>query len=168
MGDVAGAEEDDEIAWFGQVADNRRNRRGAFDVARVAMAAGADSRHQSLGRHSVDRLFACRIDRRHHHRVGIVEAGRELVEQIMQPGEAVRLGNGDDAALGGVARRLQNRCDLDRMVAVVVETSMPFHEPVRVKRRLTPAKDDRPLLIASAERPSSCATAIAAVALATL
>ena len=39
----------------------------------------------------------------------------------MQPGEAVRLGNGDDAAVGGAARRLQHRRYLDRMVTVIVE-----------------------------------------------
>ena len=60
------------------------------------MAAGADARHQRLGRHPLDRLLAGRIDRRHDDRVGIVEAGGELVEQVAQAGEAMRLGDGDD------------------------------------------------------------------------
>ena len=101
LGDVAGAEEDDEVARLGQIADDRRDRGRPVDVARVAMAAGADARHQRLRGDAVDRLLAGRIDRRHHHRVGIVEAGGEFVEQIAQPGEAVRLGDRDDAALGG-------------------------------------------------------------------
>ena len=52
---------------------------------------------QRLGIHAVDRLFARRIDRRDDHRVGIVEAGGEIVEQVAQPGEAVRLDDGDHA-----------------------------------------------------------------------
>ena len=47
--DVAGAEEDDEVAGLGDLADHRRDRRRLGDVARVAMAAGADA---------VDELFA--------------------------------------------------------------------------------------------------------------
>jgi hypothetical protein len=46
--------------------------------------------------------------------------------------------------------------------------STPFQVPVWVKRRFTPPKDDSPRLMSSAFMPSSCATAIAAVALATL
>ena len=54
---------------------------------------------QRLRIDAVDRVFAGRIDRRHHDRVGIVEAGGEIVEQVVQPREAVRLGDRDDAAL---------------------------------------------------------------------
>ena len=94
---------------------------GPVDVAGVAMTAGADQRHQRLGIDAFDRIFAGRIDRRHHDRVGIVEAGGEIVEQVAQTREAMRLGDRDDAALAGIARGLQHRLDLDRMMAVVVE-----------------------------------------------
>ncbi len=90
------------------------------------MAAGTDARYQRIGRHPVDRFFPSRIDRRHHHRIGIVEADGKFVEQVMQPGEAMRLGNSNDAALGGIARRLQHGGDLDRMVTVIVE----YFDPV--------------------------------------
>ena len=102
--DVAGAEEHDEIAGLGQVAHQRRDRRRPVDVARVAMAAGADALRQRLRIDAVDRILAGRIDRRHDDRVGIVEAGGELVEQVVQAREAVRLGDGDDAALGRASR----------------------------------------------------------------
>ena len=53
---------------------------------------------------ALDRRFAGRIDRRDDHRVGVVEAGAELVEEIVQPRVAVRLDDGDDAALGATER----------------------------------------------------------------
>ena len=46
--DVAGAEEDDEIARLGELAHDRRDRLRPVDIARVAMAAGADPRHQRV------------------------------------------------------------------------------------------------------------------------
>ena len=72
---------------------------GLVDVARVAMAAGADAMHQRFRVDAVDRLLAGRIDRRTIDGVGVVEAGGEFVEEIVQAGVAVRLGNRDDAAL---------------------------------------------------------------------
>src|ERR1700760_3665629 len=44
----------------------------------------------------------------------------------------------------------------------------PFHSPVRVKRRRTPPKPAIALRMTSTGAPSSCATAIAAVALSAL
>ena len=44
----------------------------------------------------------------------------------------------------------------------------PFHSPVRVKRRFTPPKPASALRMRSSATPSSCATAIAAVALSAL
>jgi hypothetical protein len=76
----------------------------ALDVARVAVAARADALHQRLGRDAFDRILARRIDRRDHHGVGVVEAGGKIVEQVAQAREAVRLRDGDDAALGRESR----------------------------------------------------------------
>ena len=54
-------------------------------------------------------------------RIGIVEAGREFVEQRLQARVAMRLHDGDDLRLGRGARGAQHRSDLDRMMAVIVE-----------------------------------------------
>ena len=86
----------------------------------------------------------------------------------LQPRVAMRLHDGDHLALGRFARGAQHGRDFDRMMAVVVDEVTPFHSPVRVKRRLTPPKLASALRIASSLMPSSCATAIAAVALSAL
>ena len=106
---------------FGELADHRRDHRRLGDVARVAVAAGADAVDELFRVDAVDRVLAGGIDRRHDDRIGIVEAGGEFVEQIAQARETMRLGDRDDAARRGVARGLEHRLDLDRMVAVVVE-----------------------------------------------
>ena len=75
-----------------------------------------------------DRRLAGRIDFGHDHRIGIVEAGAELLEQRLQPREAMRLHHGDDLAIGRFARRPQHGRDLDRVMAVVVDDgdAVPF------------------------------------------
>ena len=92
------------------------------------MAARAQAGDQMIAVDALDRRFAGRIDIGDDHRVGIVEAGAELLEQRLQPRVAVRLHHGDDLALGRFARRLQHRRDLDRMMAVVVDDgdAVPF------------------------------------------
>ena len=133
------------------------------------MTAGADQRHQRFRIDAFDRVFAGRIDRRHHHRVGIVEAGREIVEQVAKPREAMRLRDRDDAALAGIARRPQHRLDLDRMMAVVVEYLHAVPCAGRREAALDAAERGEPLAdVVRRRAPSSCATAIAAVALETL
>ena len=85
------------------------------------MPSGADALHQRFRIHALDRILASRIDRRDHHRVGVVETGRKITEQVVQARVAVRLRDGDHPAPGGVAGRAQHGLDLHRMVAVVVE-----------------------------------------------
>ena len=94
---------------------------GAVERNDVAMPMRAQALHQRVAVGAFDRRFAGRIDMRDDDRVGIVEAGAELLEQSRQPRVAMRLHDGDHLALGQFARRLQHRRDLDRMVAIIVD-----------------------------------------------
>ena len=85
------------------------------------MPAGTDTRNQSFRCHTLDRIFARCVNRCHHYCVGIVEAGRKVVEQIAKPGEPMRLRDREYAARAGFARRLEHRLDLHRVVPVIVE-----------------------------------------------
>ena len=96
LGDVAGAEADHVITRFGDALDEAGEILGLFERDRVAMATGLQARRQDSSRSGTgDRLFACRIDRRDDHRIGIVEACAELIEQRRQARIAVRLHHGD-------------------------------------------------------------------------
>ena len=67
---------------------------GAHDAVAARLQAG----DQRVAVDALDRRLAGGIDRRHRP-VGIVEGGAELLHQVAQPGEAVRLDHGDDPAL---------------------------------------------------------------------
>ena len=86
-----------------------------------AVAVGAQSFDQSLRIHAFDRLLARRIDRRHEHDVGVVEGVLEVLHQIVEPRETMRLHHRDDPFLGTLASRRQHGADLDRMMRVVVD-----------------------------------------------
>jgi hypothetical protein len=58
--------------------------------------------------------------------VGLVETLRKFFEQIAQARVAVWLHHRDHLALAGLARRLQHRCDLDRVMAVIVYDRNPI------------------------------------------
>ena len=87
----------------------------------AAMAAGAQPLHQRVLVHALDRRLARGIDIGDDDRAGVVHAGAELLEQRGEAGVAVRLHHRDHVARAGLARRLQHRGDLHRMVAVVVD-----------------------------------------------
>ena len=118
---------------------------------------------------ALDRRLAGGIDVGDDHRVGVVEAERESVEQRLQAGVAMRLHDRDHLALGRGARGAQHRGDLDGMVAVIVEDrdAVPFagagEAPLDAAER-----GDAPCGSTAIGAFSSCATAIAAVAFSAL
>src|SRR5262249_19093592 len=87
----------------------------------VAVAAETQALDQRIAVHPLDRRLAGGVDLGRDHRVGIVEAGAELVEEVMEAGEAMRLDDRDHLARGDRPPRLQYRRDLDGVVAVIVE-----------------------------------------------
>ena len=108
----------------------------------ISAISGARSSGPSIGRTSrcpcrrtpstrasrldaLDRRLAGGVDRRHQHRVGVVEAGAEILEQAGEAGVAMRLHDGDHAAGGAGARGAQHGLDLDRVVAIVVDDADP-------------------------------------------
>jgi len=95
------------------------------------MAVTAEARGKFIAVDAGDRRLAGGIDRGDEHDIGVVEAGRELVEQRLKARIAMRLDHGDDAALAGHARRAEHRGNLDRMVRVVVIDggAVPFADP---------------------------------------
>src|SRR5215510_40368 len=121
LGDIAGAEADHVVAPAHQVLDAARELKRSVERDHLAVAARADRRHQRLAVGAGDRRLAGRIDVGDDHDVGVVEAGRELHEQVVQPRVAVRLHYGDHLAVRRLARGAQHRRNLDRVMAVVVE-----------------------------------------------
>ena len=101
-------------------AMSRRQGLLVFQRACVAMAAGAQAFDQCIAAGAFDRRLAGGIDVGDQHRVGFVEAGAELGEEILQPRIAVRLHHGDEPAGGRRSRRTQHGGDLHRVVAVIV------------------------------------------------
>ena len=89
----------------------------------AAVAVAPEALHQGVTVDPLKRRLARRIDIGHDHRVGVVETGTEVAEQIGQAGVAVRLDDRDHPTLGDRARRLQHRGDLDGVVAVVVDNA---------------------------------------------
>ena len=85
------------------------------------MAAGLEAGNQRIAVDAFDRRLTRRVDGGDDHRVGVVEAGAEILEQRLKPGVAVGLHDGDDPAVGRGAGRAQHRLDLHRVVAVIVE-----------------------------------------------
>ena len=80
--DRAGAEADDIVAGLGQAATRPASSSGPSSGIDLAMAVRAQPSHQRVAVGAVDRRFAGRIDVRDDHRVGVVEAGAELLEQV--------------------------------------------------------------------------------------
>src|SRR5258708_609481 len=68
-----------------------------------------------------DRRLTRRVDRRNDRRVGAVHACAELFEEMAQPRVTVRLHDRDDGAGKGLARRFQDRRDLHRVMAVIID-----------------------------------------------
>ncbi len=128
MGDIAGAEAHHDVAGRGQPLDHAREILRTLERDHLAVSVCAQPLHQPVAVGAGDRRLARGIDMRDDHGVGVVEAGRELLEQRGEPRVAMRLHHGDDLAGRGLARRAQHRLDLDGMVAVVVDDrdAVPF------------------------------------------
>ena len=120
MGDRAGAEKDDDVARRGQLADHRRELFRRRQGEGVPVAVRGDCGRERVLVDPFDRRLASRIDVGDDHAVGVVEAGREGVEQRRQPRIAMGLHDGDHLAGRGRPGGLEDGGDLDRMVAVVV------------------------------------------------
>ena len=92
------------------------------------MAVGSDRRRQRRLVDARDRGFAGGINVRDNHGIGVIETGGEGVEQRLKPGVAMRLHDRDHLAPVAARAALQDRGDLDRMMAVVVEDgdAVPF------------------------------------------
>src|SRR5258707_5435438 len=121
LGDVAGAETHDDVAGLCQPFDHARKVLRAVERNDLSLPVRAQTLHQGIAVSTLDRRLAGRIDVRDDHGVGVVEAGRELLEQRCQAGIAVRLHHGDQLAPARLARRAQHGGDLHWMVAVVVD-----------------------------------------------
>src|SRR5437899_5817961 len=119
--DVAGPQADNEVAGTGEAV----NYLGEFARIRqrdhLAMAVGAQACDKMVAIDALDRRLACWIDLGDHDRIGVVEAGAELLKQRLQAGETVRLNHGDDLAVGGFTRRFKDGRDLNGVMAVIVD-----------------------------------------------
>ena len=91
----ARAEADDHVAGLRLLAHQPLEIVLVADRAGVAVAVTDQPRDEVVAARPLDRVLAGRVDRRHDHRVGIVEAGGKIVKQAFKACEAVRLGNSD-------------------------------------------------------------------------
>ena len=120
-GDVSGSEADHKVARLGQFGDPSGKVLRRVKRVDMAMAAGTQASNQAVPVCAFDRLLSGSIDIRDDHPVRIIEAGAEIVEQIVQAGIAVRLYHGIDPAIrtGGPGGG-QHGTDLHRMMAIIV------------------------------------------------
>ncbi len=136
------------------------------------MAATLQSLDQGLRVDALDRRFARGIDRGHEHAIGVVERGLELFHQAAEARIAVRLDDGDDAALRALAGGGEHGADFDRVVAVIVDDRdvAVLHRHLADVREaaLDAPNAEKPRWIVSSGMPSSSATPIAASAFWTL
>src|SRR5215208_7067989 len=119
--DVAGAEEHDNVAGKSHPADKACKLLRPVERDDLPMAARAQALHQRVAIGARDRRLARRIDLRDDHRVGVIEAGGEFLEQRGQPRVAVRLHHRDHLPVGRFPRRPQHGGNLHRMVAVIID-----------------------------------------------
>src|SRR3954467_4824901 len=89
--DVAGAETDHVVAGLSEALHDAGKLRLAGQSDYLAVAAGANGRDQMIAVDAFDWRLAGRIDLGDDHGVGVVEAGRERLEQRFEPPVAVRL-----------------------------------------------------------------------------
>ena len=80
VGDGAGAKPDDEIAGLRDRGDGLDQARLVIDGQHLRVAVTAQAGGELVAVDAGNRRLTGRIDRRHQHDVGVVEAGRELVE----------------------------------------------------------------------------------------
>src|SRR5882672_4221838 len=121
LGNVSGAEANDEVAGACEAANYPGEFGRTLQRNYFAMAVRAQAEHEMIAVDALDRRLAGRIDLGDNNRIGIVEAGTEFLEQRLQAGEAMRLNDGDDLAVGGFTRRFKDGGYLDRMVTVIVD-----------------------------------------------
>ena len=121
MRDIAGPQADDEITAGGDAVDDLGEFRRTPQRNHLAVAMRAQAENEMIAIDARDRRLAGRIDFGDNDRIGVIEAGAKFLEQRLQAGEAMRLHHGNDLAAGGLPRRLQHGCDLDRVMAVIVD-----------------------------------------------
>src|SRR6202011_4861722 len=92
---IAGAQTDDIIAAAGDAVNHSSEIDGILQRNHFAMAVRAQAEHKIIAVNSGNRRLAGRIDFGNDNGVGIVEAGAKLLEQRLQPGEAMRLHHSD-------------------------------------------------------------------------
>ena len=97
----AGAETNNKVTSVGQPRDHLRQCIGAQERFDAAMAMGAEPFDQGVSIDPFDRCFARRVHIGDDYRVGIVEAGTKIIEQIHQAAVAVGLHHGNDTATRG-------------------------------------------------------------------
>src|SRR6267142_4911803 len=128
LGDIAGAQANDEIAFAGDAANDLGKLGRTLQRDHLAMAMRAQAEREIVAVDARDRRLAGRINLGDNNRIGIVETGAEFLEQRLQPGEAMRLHHGNDLAVSGFTRRFKNGSYLDRVMAVIVDhgDAVPF------------------------------------------
>src|SRR4029077_8141109 len=119
--DIASAKRRDYVA----LARAERNSRGGIFVGAKIMNLEMTARTQRFvepaRRNIGDGFLARGINLDQIENVGVVESRQEFVEEIAEPGVAMRLEDGDRAALERSAHCRQRRADLGRMMRIVVE-----------------------------------------------
>ena len=99
MRDRAGAQADHIVAGANKAGNGGGQILRTIDRAGVAVAAELQPFDQSIAIDARDWRLSGGVDRGDQDRIGIVEAGAELVEQVAKARVAVRLDDGDDTPL---------------------------------------------------------------------
>ena len=128
LGRQARAKADNLVVWTRIFFDGSGEFGWLVQRFNRPVALGTNALRQRVLIYPVNRALACRVERRDDDVIGILEAGRKLVEQITHPRVTMRFDNGDDTAFGATPRGGKYRCDFDRVVSVVVvdRDAVPF------------------------------------------
>lgn len=127
-GDAAGAKANYEIPRTGDLGHLACQIVGLVEWDDVPMTMTAQPIDQRIPVDTLDRTFAGRIDVGDDHGVGVAETGAEFLEQIADPRVAMGLHHGDQPAAPDLSCRTQDRRDLDRVVAIVIDDRDATHD----------------------------------------
>src|SRR5690606_26894489 len=120
------AEADYDIARAAVFRDNSREMLRPLKRDDMTMTTGAQPLDKMILVDPADRGFTGGIDISDDHRIGVVEAGAELFEQVAQARIAMRLHHGDHLLVIGLTRSGEHGGDFDGMMAIVIDDRNTF------------------------------------------
>ena len=97
LGYGPGSKTNNYVAVLGKLIDQACQSLRGLQGLHGAVPMVTQALNQGITVNTFDRCFSSGMDRRHNHRIGIVETGTEFFKEIAQAGIAMGLNYGDNA-----------------------------------------------------------------------